>query len=132
MKSEASFVPAGVSVSHGVTAAQVQQCHGAEAACRLSDQLARDRLAKFGVNVLTARRRHNPMKRQALKAADLLLTDDDFSADAGAVQEGRVVFDNIKTSLQITLPPYDGSAGVILIPVEAEKAVLRRLNIRSL
>ena len=55
----------------------------------------------------------------AREAADLVLTDDNFATIAGAVREGRVVFDNIKKSLLFILPTNGGEAGVILLAVFA-------------
>jgi magnesium-transporting ATPase (P-type) len=55
----------------------------------------------------------------AREAADLVLTDDNFATIAGAVREGRVVFDNIKKSLLFILPTSGGEAGVILLAVFA-------------
>ncbi|WP_051278916.1 cation-transporting P-type ATPase [Chitinilyticum aquatile] len=53
----------------------------------------------------------------AREASDLVLTDDNFATIAGAVREGRVVFDNIKKSLLFILPTNAGEAGVILLAV---------------
>ncbi len=55
----------------------------------------------------------------AREAADLVLTDDNFATIAGAVREGRVVFDNIKKALLFMLPTNGGEAGVILLAVFA-------------
>jgi len=59
----------------------------------------------------------------AREAADLVLTDDNFSTIARAVREGRVVFDNIKKSLLFILPTNGGEAGVILLAVIAGMAL---------
>ena len=53
----------------------------------------------------------------AREAADLVLTDDNFATIAGAVREGRTVFDNIKKSLLFVLPTNGGEAGLILLAV---------------
>lgn len=53
----------------------------------------------------------------AREAADLVLTDDNFATIAGAVSEGRTVFDNIKKSLLFVLPTNGGEAGLILLAV---------------
>ncbi|MFM6986582.1 MAG: cation-translocating P-type ATPase [Hydrogenophaga sp.] len=55
----------------------------------------------------------------AREAADLVLTDDNFATIAGAVREGRVVYDNIKKSLMFMLPTNGGEAGVILLAIFA-------------
>lgn len=55
----------------------------------------------------------------AREAADLVLTDDNFSTIARAVREGRVVYDNIKKSMLFMLPTNGGEAGVILVAVLA-------------
>ncbi len=55
----------------------------------------------------------------AREAADLVLTDDNFATIAKAVQEGRVVFDNIRKSLLFMLPTNGGEAGVIMLAVFA-------------
>ena len=51
----------------------------------------------------------------AREASDIVLTDDNFATIAGAVLQGRVVFDNIKKSLLFILPTNGGEAGLILI-----------------
>jgi potassium/sodium efflux P-type ATPase len=51
----------------------------------------------------------------AREASDLVLTDDNFATIARAVQQGRVVFDNIKKSLLFILPTNGGEAGLILV-----------------
>jgi len=55
----------------------------------------------------------------AREASDLVLTDDNFATIAGAVREGRVVYDNIKKSLMHMLPTNGGEAGVILLAIFA-------------
>ncbi|PZO13814.1 MAG: carbonate dehydratase [Burkholderiales bacterium] len=59
----------------------------------------------------------------AREAADLVLTDDNFATIAGAVREGRTVFDNIKKSLLFVLPTNGGEAGLILLAVFAGLAM---------
>jgi magnesium-transporting ATPase (P-type) len=59
----------------------------------------------------------------AREAADLVLTDDNFATIAGAVREGRVVYDNIRKSLLFILPTNGGQAGVILIAIFAGLAL---------
>jgi len=59
----------------------------------------------------------------AREAADLVLTDDNFATIAGAVRQGRTVFDNIKKSLLFILPTNGGEAGLILIAVFAGLAM---------
>jgi sodium/potassium-transporting ATPase subunit alpha len=39
----------------------------------------------------------------AKNAADMLLLDDDFSSIVNGVEEGRVIFDNLKKSITYTL-----------------------------
>lgn len=55
----------------------------------------------------------------AREASDLVLTDDNFATIAGAVREGRVVYDNIKKSLMHMLPTNGAQAGVILLAIFA-------------
>jgi magnesium-transporting ATPase (P-type) len=50
----------------------------------------------------------------ARDASEIVLTDDDFSTIRDAVQEGRVVYDNVKKSLQFLLPTSGGEALLIL------------------
>ncbi|MGI9216979.1 MAG: cation-translocating P-type ATPase [Hydrogenophaga sp.] len=59
----------------------------------------------------------------AREAADIVLTDDRFDTVAGAVREGRTVFDNIKKSLLFILPTNGGEAGLILAAVFAGLAL---------
>lgn len=59
----------------------------------------------------------------AREAADIVLTDDHFATIAGAVREGRTVFDNIKKSLLFILPTNGGEAGLILAAVFAGLAL---------
>lgn len=50
----------------------------------------------------------------AREASDIVLTDDNFATITGAVEQGRVVFDNIKKSLLFILPTNGGESGLIL------------------
>jgi magnesium-transporting ATPase (P-type) len=59
----------------------------------------------------------------AREAADLVLTDDHFATIAGAVRQGRTVFDNIKKALLFILPTNGGEAGLILTAVFAGLAL---------
>ena len=59
----------------------------------------------------------------AREAADLVLTDDHFATIAGAVRQGRTVFDNIKKALLFILPTNGGEAGLILAAVFAGLAL---------
>lgn len=59
----------------------------------------------------------------AREAADLVLTDDHFATIAGAVRQGRTVFDNIKKALVFILPTNGGEAGLILTAVFAGLAL---------
>ena len=53
----------------------------------------------------------------AREAADLVLTDDDFSSIEAAVEEGRRVYDNIQKAIAFVLPTNLGEALVILVAV---------------
>lgn len=55
----------------------------------------------------------------AREAADIVLVDDNFATIARAVQQGRVVFDNIRKALMHMLPTNGGEAGVILLALLA-------------
>ena len=64
----------------------------------------------------------------AREAADLVLTDDDFSSIEAAVEEGRRVYDNIQKAIAFVLPTNLGEALVILVggpvlPVLRRRAV---------
>ena len=50
-------------------------------------------------------------------AADMVLTDDNFSSIAAAVEEGRRVYDNLVKSLAFVLPTNIGEALIILLAV---------------
>jgi Ca2+-transporting ATPase len=51
------------------------------------------------------------------EAADIVLTDDNFSSIAAAVEEGRRVYDNLVKSLAFVLPTNLGEALILLIAV---------------
>src|SRR5690606_14611129 len=53
----------------------------------------------------------------AKEAAQMVLADDRFSSIAHAVQEGRVVFDNIRKAFLFTLATGVGEATVILLAI---------------
>ncbi|MBE0575582.1 MAG: cation-transporting P-type ATPase [Desulfuromonadales bacterium] len=55
----------------------------------------------------------------AKEAADMVLTDDNFSSIEAAVEEGRAVFDNLVKFITWTLPTNIGEALVILVAVFA-------------
>ncbi len=53
----------------------------------------------------------------AREAADIVLTDDNFSSIAAAVEEGRRVYDNLTKALAFVLPTNLGEALIILVAV---------------
>ncbi len=53
----------------------------------------------------------------AKEAADMILSDDDFSSIAHAVKEGRIVFDNLIKFITWTLPTNLGEGLVILVAI---------------
>lgn len=53
----------------------------------------------------------------AKEAADMILSDDDFSSIAHAVKEGRIVFDNLLKFITWTLPTNLGEGMVILVAI---------------
>lgn len=55
----------------------------------------------------------------AKEAADMVLTDDNFSTIEAAVEEGRVVFDNLVKFITWTLPTNVGQGSVILVAIFA-------------
>ena len=55
----------------------------------------------------------------AKEAADMVLTDDNFSTIEAAVEEGRVVFDNLVKFITWTLPTNVGEGMVVLVAVFA-------------
>ena len=56
----------------------------------------------------------------AKEAADMVLTDDNFSTIEAAVEEGRAVFDNLVKFITWTLPTNIGEGLVILVAVFAD------------
>jgi cation-transporting ATPase F len=59
----------------------------------------------------------------AKEAADMVLTDDNFSTIEAAVEEGRAVFDNLLKFITWTLPTNLGEGLVILVAVFAGRAL---------
>ena len=59
----------------------------------------------------------------AKEAADMVLTDDNFSTIEAAVEEGRAVFDNLVKFITWTLPTNIGEGLVILVAVFAGLAL---------
>ncbi len=55
----------------------------------------------------------------AKEAADMVLTDDNFSTIEAAVEEGRAVFDNLVKFITWTLPTNVGQGSVILVAIIA-------------
>lgn len=53
----------------------------------------------------------------AKEAAEMVLTDDNFSTIAHAVEEGRTVYDNIKKAIVFIIPTNGGEAGMVLIAI---------------
>ena len=53
----------------------------------------------------------------AKEAAEMVLTDDNFSSIAHAVEEGRTVYDNIKKAITFILPTNAGEAGTIIMAI---------------
>src|SRR5665647_2706003 len=53
----------------------------------------------------------------AKEAADMVLTDDDFTTIEGAIEEGRAVFDNLTKFIVWTLPTNMGEGLVILVAI---------------
>lgn len=51
------------------------------------------------------------------EAAEMVLTDDNFSSIVSAVEEGRRVYDNIKKSIVFILPTNVGEAGMIIVAI---------------
>lgn len=50
-------------------------------------------------------------------AADMILTDDNFTSIEAAVEEGRGVFDNLRKFIVWTLPTNLGEGGIILVAI---------------
>ncbi|UOD28995.1 HAD-IC family P-type ATPase [Massilia violaceinigra] len=53
----------------------------------------------------------------AKEAAQIVLADDNFATLAASVEEGRVVYDNIRKSIVFTLPTNGGEAGMLMLAV---------------
>ncbi|MFZ2163749.1 MAG: HAD-IC family P-type ATPase, partial [Sideroxyarcus sp.] len=53
----------------------------------------------------------------AKEAAEMVLTDDNFSTIAHAVEEGRTVYDNLKKAIVFIMPTNGGEAGMVLIAI---------------
>ncbi|MDA7087235.1 HAD-IC family P-type ATPase [Pseudomonas sp. SA3-5] len=59
----------------------------------------------------------------AKEAAEIVLTDDNFATIAGAVQEGRAIYDNLKKFILFVLPTNGGEALIVIA------AILLQLNL---
>ncbi|MDQ1831641.1 HAD-IC family P-type ATPase [Massilia scottii] len=53
----------------------------------------------------------------AKEAAEIVLADDNFATLAASVEEGRVVYDNIRKSIVFTLPTNGGEAGMLMLAI---------------
>jgi magnesium-transporting ATPase (P-type) len=53
----------------------------------------------------------------AKEASEMVLTDDNFSSIANAVEEGRTVYDNLKKSILFILPTNGGEAMIIVAAI---------------
>lgn len=53
----------------------------------------------------------------AKEAAEVVLADDNFATLAAAVEEGRVVYDNIRKTIAFTLPTNGGEAGMLIVAI---------------
>ncbi|MDA3970857.1 MAG: cation-transporting P-type ATPase [Desulfobulbaceae bacterium] len=53
----------------------------------------------------------------AKESAEMVLTDDNFSSIAHAVEEGRTVYNNIKKAITFILPTNGGEAGIIIAAI---------------
>ena len=53
----------------------------------------------------------------AREAADLVITDDDFSSIAGGVRQGRGIFDNLRKAMAYIIAVHVPIFGMTLIPV---------------
>lgn len=51
----------------------------------------------------------------AKDAAEMVLADDNFATLAAAVEEDRVVYDNIRKTIVFTLPTNGGEAGILIL-----------------
>ncbi|MCK2127921.1 cation-transporting P-type ATPase [Thauera aromatica] len=53
----------------------------------------------------------------AKEAAEMVLADDNFASVAAAVEEGRIVYDNLKKTVAYILPTNIGQAGIVFFAV---------------
>lgn len=53
----------------------------------------------------------------AKEAAEMVLADDNFASIAAAVEEGRVVYDNVRKAIAFILPTNGAEAGILLIAI---------------
>lgn len=53
----------------------------------------------------------------AKESAEMVLTDDNFTSIAQAVEEGRTIYDNIKKAITFILPTNGGEAGIIIAAI---------------
>ncbi len=53
----------------------------------------------------------------AKEAAEMVLADDNFATLAAAVEEGRVVYDNVRKTIVFTLPTNGGEAGMLMLAI---------------
>lgn len=53
----------------------------------------------------------------AREAAEIVLADDNFATLAAAVEEGRVVDDNVRKTIAFTLPTNGGEAGMLMLAI---------------
>ncbi len=53
----------------------------------------------------------------AKESAEMVLTDDNFSSIAHAVEEGRTVYNNIRKAITFILPTNGGEAGIIIAAI---------------
>lgn len=53
----------------------------------------------------------------AKDAAEMVLADDNFATLAASVEEGRVVYDNVRKTIVFTLPTNGGEAGMLMLAI---------------
>jgi magnesium-transporting ATPase (P-type) len=53
----------------------------------------------------------------AKEAAEMVLADDNFATLVAAVEEGRVVYDNVRKTIAFTLPTNGGEAGMLMLAI---------------
>jgi magnesium-transporting ATPase (P-type) len=53
----------------------------------------------------------------AKDAAEMVLADDNFATLAAAVEEGRMVYDNVRKTIVFTLPTNGGEAGMLMLAI---------------